>query len=237
METPKLIPILSGNQGAQIWISAEKIESSLNLLVTVSNSLGEQSIYIGGGKRVATKAKYFVATPPERVITAKDIGKKRIKRVLTSGGYLLAIALLCFSSLSFLGIIKARIVLTGSMVPTINPGDIIITENPKQVKPHIGSIVAYTARRFDGTPVGVFSHRIIGGDITSGFIVKGDNNPLPDVQRPKLPDISGVVVYVIPWVGKIATPKTLFVLIPTCVGVWMVIEAVKEKDEEEGVVA
>lgn len=237
MENHKLIPIFSGNPSAEIWVSEGTISSSVNLLVTVSSSLGEQSAYLGKGKRVATKAKYFVATPPERVVTAKDIRKKRIKTFLTSFGYIIAIALLCFSSLSFLGIVKARIVLTGSMVPTINPGDVIITASPKQVVPHIGSIVAYTARRFDGTPVGVFSHRIIGGDLKTGFIVKGDNNPLPDVQRPKLSDINGVVVYVVPWVGKIATPKTLFVLIPTCVGLWMVVEAIREKEEDEGVVA
>jgi len=53
--------------------------------------------------------------------------------------------------------------------------------------PHKGDVVAYQGRRFDGSKVGVFSHRIIGGNQASGFIVKGDANPSPDVQRPKLP--------------------------------------------------
>jgi len=237
MDELTLSPVFAEDAPTQMWISEGAQHSSMNLLVTISNSLGEHSTYIGRGKLVATKAKYFVATPPERIISAKEIRKKRIKRFLTSAGYIVAIALMCFSSLSFLGVVKARIVLTGSMSPTINPGDIIITTSPKNVQPHIGSIVAYTAKRFDGTPVGVFSHRIIGGDANSGFIVKGDSNPLPDVQRPKTQDISGVVVYVIPWVGKIASPKTLFVLVPTLVGLWMVIEAIREKDEEDGVVA
>jgi signal peptidase I len=234
MKKTDLEPLFDDTAAAQIWVSSDVKNSPVNMLITVSSNAGEQTAFIGRGKKVATKAKYFVQTPPERVITKKDIRNKKIKRALTGVGYIIAIILMCFSSLSFMGILKARIVLTGSMVPTINPGDIIITAKPTQVVPHIGSIVAYTAKRFDGTPVGVFSHRIIGGDAQTGFVVKGDANPLPDVQKPKIPDINGVVVFVIPFIGKIANIHTLMVVVPTLVGLWMVIEAVREKEEDEG---
>mgnify|MGYP007053435057 CR=1 FL=1 len=44
--------------------------------------------------------------------------------------------------------------------------------------------------------------------------MKGDNNPTPDVQKPKLEDISGVVFFVIPYVGKLMTMKML--IMPRC---------------------
>jgi signal peptidase I len=115
------------------------------------------------------------------------------------------------------------------MAPTINPGDVILTTPPTNIEPKIGSIVAYVGRRFDGTAVGVFSHRIIGGSAQTGFIVKGDNNPDPDTQQPKIPDITGVVIFVIPLIGKFLTPKALMVIIPLIFGLWLIIDALKNE--------
>lgn len=119
--------------------------------------------------------------------------------------------------------------LTGSMVPVINPGDIILTTPPSNITPKIGSIVAYVGRRFDGTAVGVFSHRIIGGNAQTGFIVKGDANPAPDIQNPTIPDITGVVIFVIPLIGKFLTPKSLMVIIPLIFGLWLILDALKNE--------
>jgi hypothetical protein len=60
--------------------------------------------------------------------------------------------------------------------------------------------------------------------------MKGDNNPTPDVQRPKLEDISGVVFFVIPYVGKFLTMKMLMILIPVGVGIWLIIDTLKGDD-------
>jgi hypothetical protein len=76
----------------------------------------------------------------------------------------------------------------------------------------------------------VFSHRIIGGDAKAGFIVKGDANPSPDVQRPLIPDIEGTVVFVIPFLGKILAPKSLFILVPLIFGFWLIRDALKNED-------
>ena len=113
------------------------------------------------------------------------------------------------------------------MVPTINPGDIVLLAKSTTMQPHVGSIVAYTARRFDGSAVAVFTHRIISGDANSGFVVKGDANPSPDVQHPKLPDISGVVFFTIPFLGKILTTKMLIIFVPVIVGIWFISDALK----------
>ena len=60
-------------------------------------------------------------------------------------------------------------------------------------------------------------------------IVKGDNNPDPDIQKPKIPDITGVVIFVIPLIGKFLTPKALIVLIPLIFGLWLIFDALKNE--------
>jgi signal peptidase I len=113
------------------------------------------------------------------------------------------------------------------MEPVIMPGDIVILAPTPRTQPEVGDIVAYTARRFSGEVVGVFTHRIIGGDSVNGFLMKGDNNPTPDVQRPKVEDVSGVVFLVIPFIGKFLTLKMLMILIPVAVGIWLIIDTLK----------
>jgi signal peptidase len=146
---------------------------------------------------------------------------------MTISGYTFAIVLLMFSGLSFGGVVKARIVLTGSMEPAISPGDIIITTPITRKEPKIGDVVAYEAKRFNGENVAVFSHRIISGDLQNGFVVKGDANKSPDNQKPKAPDILGVVIFVIPFLGNILTPKALFLLVPCIFGLWLIMDAMK----------
>ena len=172
----------------------------------------------------------FVQAPKERIVSGSQKTGRNLTTAIKYVGYLLSAVLITFSLVSTTGLVKARIVLTGSMSPTINPGDIVLLAKPAQLVPHVGSIVAYTARRFDGAPVGIFTHRIIGGDAASGFIVKGDNNPTPDVQHPRIPDISGVQFFTIPFLGKILTPKMLIILVPVLVGFWFISDALKNDD-------
>ena len=190
----------------EMWIDKRSDIPESNVLVTVSDLEGEERIVVG------TRFWYRKATVLARWF-----------------GYVIAFTLISFSILSFQGSIKARVVLTGSMVPVINPGDVILTTPPSNITPKIGSIVAYVGRRFDGTAVGVFSHRIIGGSAETGFIVKGDANPAPDTQKPKVPDITGVVIFVIPLIGKFLTPKALMVIIPLIFGLWLIIDALKNE--------
>jgi signal peptidase len=146
---------------------------------------------------------------------------------MTISGYSIAIVLLMFSALSFGGVVKARIVLTGSMEPAISTGDIIVTTPITRKEPQVGDVIAYQAKRFNGENVAVFSHRIISGDIQSGFVVKGDANKSPDNQKPAAPDILGVVIFVIPFLGNILTPKALFLLVPCIFGLWLILDAMK----------
>jgi signal peptidase I len=211
----------------ELWIEKVGDVPESNVLITVSDTSGEHTYLMAGQKFIETKSSLFVQAPEERIVVGHRIWYTRMANTFRWSGYALAVVLMTFSVLSFSGTVKARVVLTGSMMPTINPGDIILTTPVKNVTPKTGSIVAYVGRRFDGTAVGVFSHRIIGGDATNGFIVKGDHNPAPDTQRPKPEDITGVVIFVIPIIGRFLTPKALMITIPLIFGLWLIIDALK----------
>ncbi|CAB4331375.1 MAG: signal peptidase I [Actinobacteria bacterium] len=219
--------LFPGSESEDMWIDGVPDFTDANVLITISNVIGEKTVFITPNRIVESKASLFVEAPPERVVAGNKIWYTRVNSAVKITGYVLAAVLLTFSAMSVSGVIKARIVLTGSMSPTINPGDIILTVPPAKMTPKKGDVVAYTGRRFDGGSVGIFSHRIIGGDAQTGFIVKGDANPTPDVQHPKIPDITGVVIYTIPFIGKILTPRALIVLVPLIFGFWLVLDALK----------
>jgi len=212
-----------------MWLVGKPSKSETNVLITVSSNAGEKTVLITGDKLIESKAKLFVQAPVERVVAGTQKWRVQLMAGLKWSGYVGAAVLMTFSVLSFSGVMKARIVLTGSMEPAISVGDIILTTPTSRLTPKQGDVVAYTAKRFDGSPVGVFSHRIIGGDAQTGFIVKGDANPNPDVQRPLIPDIEGIVVFVIPLLGKILAPRTLFILVPLIFGFWLIMDALKNE--------
>ena len=210
-----------------IWFDRAPLQADTNVLVTVRTAQRERSAFISSQGITEIQASQLVEAAPEvqtEVSQRKYVG---IQRVITISGYSMAILLLLFSGLSFGGVVKARIVLTGSMEPSISPGDIIITTPITRKEPKIGDVIAYQAKRFNGENVAVFSHRIISGDIQNGFVVKGDANKTPDNQKPKAPDILGVVLFVVPFLGNILTPKALFLLVPCIFGLWLIMDAMK----------
>ena len=212
-----------------IWIQDENPSSDKYVLVTVSGEQGEQTVLVTYENCFESKAKHFVQAPKERVVKGSDLWRRQLIRASKGLGYIALIVVLTFSILSFAGIAKARIVLTESMVPTIKPGDIVLSLNPERLPPKIGDVVTYTARRFDGSEVASFTHRIISGDEKTGFVMKGDNNPAPDTQKPKLGDITGVVFYVIPFIGKLLTPRGLLVLVPSIFGLWLILDSLRNE--------
>ena len=93
-----------------------------------------------------------------------------------------------------------------------------------------GRIVTYQGRRLDGTPVALFSHRVISGNAQDGFVVKGDANPSADTQKPTIKDILGVVVLTIPWVGHLLDPKILVLALLGLFGLWLIWDAFREEE-------
>ena len=210
-----------------IWVYDSKPNSDKYLLVTVSGEKGEQTALVAGGKSFESRAKHFVQAPKERIVKGGDLWKIKFSKLLKGTGFVLLTVLLTFSLLSFAGVVKARIVLTESMKPTINAGDVVLSLNPNRMPPEVGDVATYTARRFDGSSVASFTHRIISGDAESGFVMKGDNNPAPDTQKPELKDITGVVFYTIPLIGKLLTPSGLLVLVPSIFGLWLIRDSLR----------
>jgi len=219
--------LFGGETESQIWLEGTSLEADANILVTLTSPSGEQSAYISSRGVVKVMAGQLVEPAPE--VQTEDSKRKfaGIQKAMSISGYSIAIVLLLFSALSFSGVVKARIVLTGSMSPAISTGDIIVTTPITRKEPKVGDVVAYQAKRFNGENVAVFSHRIISGDIQSGFVVKGDANKSPDSQKPAGPDILGVVIFVIPFLGNILTPKALFLLVPCIFGLWLIMDAMK----------
>ena len=217
-----------GSSFGEVFLDRGTSEVTSNVLLTISNPSGSKTVLITPDAIVETTPKHFVETPPERVITGRDRAMKKIGSATTILGYVLAAVLVTFSVLSATGYVKARVVLTGSMQPAINPGDIVITAPVTRIEPKIDDVAAYQARRFDGTPIGVFTHRIINGDGQSGWVLKGDNNPSPDIQKPTNSDILGVVIFVIPWLGNLLSRQVLFTVIPLLAGMWFLLDTLRK---------
>jgi signal peptidase len=222
-----LSPIFQDGIDNQIWLEGSPLQADEHILVTVRSASGEQSAYISSHGVTEIHAGQLVDAAPEAQTEESKRKYAGLQRAMTISGYSIAIVLLLFSALSFSGVVKARIVLTGSMEPAISTGDIIITTPITRKEPKIGDVVAYQAKRFNGENVAVFSHRIMSGDLQKGFVVKGDANKSPDNQKPKAPDILGVVIFVIPFLGNILTPKALFLLVPCIFGLWLIMDAMK----------
>jgi signal peptidase I len=85
-----------------------------------------------------------------------------------------------------------------SMLPTILPGSVVITQ--KQAMYEIDDIVAF--RLSEGKLGKIVVHRIID-NTEKGFMIKGDNNPKEDTGFFKEDKIIGKVVFSTPYVGYI----------------------------------
>jgi signal peptidase len=221
------LPIFSGDTESQIWLTGSPLKKDSNILITVTSASEERSVFVSSQGVKEIMASQLVDAAPEVqgvAVKPKYVG---LKKAMSIAGYTVAIILMIFSGFSFTGNVKARIVLTGSMAPAINTGDVIVTVPITTKAPKVDDVIAYQAKRFNGDKVAVFSHRIIGGDIENGFIVKGDANKSPDPQKPKAEDVLGVVFFVIPFIGNLLTPKALFLLIPCAFGLWLIMDAMK----------
>ena len=221
---------LSRELDAPLILESRNSSHDAKALITVSNRQGERSVLITSRGIKIVDSIDFVITPKERA-RAKVSSLKRVTSIAVKiAGWSLVSLMLVFAGASVTGLIDSRVVLTSSMTPTINPGDVVVSSSPKRLKPHVGSVVIYTGKKFDGTAVASFAHRIVGGDAVNGFTMKGDNNPDADVQKPKLADIEGVVFLTIPFLGKLLSPQVLIILLLAAFGVWLIVDAFRDEE-------
>jgi signal peptidase len=124
---------------------------------------------------------------------------------------------------------KALTVLSGSMEPAFQPGDMIVVAGVKQPDDlKVGDIVTYLPK--PGSPE-LITHRIIGkgfdSDGRAQFTTQGDNNDAPD-PTVAAQQIRGKYLFHIPYLGWIANwagnhvawAVSLFALALIAWGVW-----------------
>jgi signal peptidase I len=207
------------------WIEPKKTKRDAMALITVTSRNNEHSVLISPRGLMQVDAKNYVLAPEVRADPKKSISTRLMKRFFQIAISSLLTCLAIFAILLAADVTQARVVLTNSMSPAIMPGDIVISVGPKLKSPKVGDVVTYMGRKFDGTPVAPFTHRVVGGNLKSGLIVKGDNNQNSDVQRPLLSDIKGVVIFTIPFVGLLLTPQNLTLILFTFFGAWLILDS------------
>ena len=111
---------------------------------------------------------------------------------------------------------RSYTVLSGSMEPKFYPGDIVITKHKNKTDIKINDIVTY--RDNDGV---IITHRIIE-EIPEGYITKGDNNNVEDVDILTKENIIGEVKFSIPKIGYVMN----FLSNPMVIAAEMIILAV-----------
>jgi signal peptidase I len=222
MKTAELSNLLGGPIN---WLEPIKTKRDAMALITVTIDNQEKSVLISPRGLMQVDAKNYVLTPQKRNDKETSSFTKIVNRSFRIATWSLLSFFGIFTLLLATNVAQARVVLTDSMLPAIKPGDVVISVGANLKSPKVGDVVAYIGKKFDGTPVASFTHRVIGGELTSGLIVKGDNNDSADVQRPTLNDLQGVVVFTIPFLGLLLTPQNLTLILFTFFGLWLIFDS------------
>jgi signal peptidase I len=209
------------------WIEPRKTKSDAMALITVTKNKLEHGILITPRGLMEVDSRNYVLSPLNSSEKKVNVVKKTSVLITKLFSIVLLLTAITSSLLITTQIVQAKVVLTESMQPVINPGDLLVSVSPRFNSPQIGEVVIYTGKKFDGTVVASFAHRVIGGDVSSGYIVKGDANDLADVQRPIISEIEGVVLFNIPKVGLLLNPQTMSLLLVLLIGIWFVAKGVR----------
>lgn len=214
-----------GLVGIQFDPNGPEPDDDLNILVTL-RQIGEEDfsvLYNKDGVQTDVNAEQYLHGAMAPVLEEDEDVESKFSaiNILT---FVIAAFLISISVAGMTKTLAFRVVLTGSMVPNINPGDVIVTVNDKYKAPGLNDVVVYIGRKFDGSEVAPFAHRIIGGTAESGWIVKGDANPNEDVQKPTGADIQGVVIATVPKIGTFLTPQFLALIVIIGLGMWLVFD-------------
>ena len=112
---------------------------------------------------------------------------------------LIVLLLVVALNVSFLGF-KSTAVITGSMSPAINEGDVVVTKIVPLEELAVGDVIKYHRNGID------IIHRIMA--IKAGgegilFTTKGDANESIDIPGPSPQEIQGKVIRKIPKIGSL----------------------------------
>lgn len=197
---PKSLLIRSIDADGDLRSAFLHIDNSVRVLPTFSDSA-----------ELVRERKPNIASNSPREINWAAAKKKnfRAKRFLES-----ALAVMTVSILVALltGFLQFRVILSGSMVPFMKVGDVVVATKPTVLAPTKGRVVLYSARDLSGKVVDTWAHRVIGGDIKTGLMMKGDANAQPDLNHPTIADIEGVRLFTIPQGSRFLNPKSMLLI-------------------------
>jgi signal peptidase I len=96
---------------------------------------------------------------------------------------------------------QPRVVLTGSMLPVIQPGDVSVIGPavPGPVTLPKGRVVLV---RDESMTSGFYLHRVVRYDVSGRLVTKGDANSTPDTQHVAPDAVRGQLRLVVPLVGR-----------------------------------
>jgi len=166
------------------------------------------------------------------------------KKILSIVAIIVFILLLLFYVVlpTMQGSMHILIVLSGSMNPKINPGDVVVSTytNPEEIK--INDVITFTSA---DNPKNCVTHRVINITNENGtisFQTKGDANEDPDQRIVQTSELIGKVVIVIPYLGYVphfAKSPLGFITLIIIPGVLIIIgeiwniKKIKKKESEE----
>ncbi len=128
---------------------------------------------------------------------------------------------------SFLGI-KTYVIISGSMEPNIDIGDIVIVKEEKNLQ--VGDVISYRKGQ------SVITHRIVNITEENGekeYKTKGDNNNTEDSEIIFNNNIEGKVIRVVPKLGKVALLlKNKIIIIVILIILYMYISSNYKKNKK-----
>jgi signal peptidase len=134
----------------------------------------------------------------------KSMQKKKILKIIQNIITVLIVIIGLFLILTLFpikGNYQVKIVLSGSMEPTIHTGSVVIIKPSSQYK--INDVVIFGKDTKTEIPT---THRIISSRAVEGvmlFITKGDANEDPDSKEIRQSDIHGKILFSVPFMGYV----------------------------------
>lgn len=206
------MPLARVDPSVPIWVDASDARGACRTLIGLRGPLGDQRMLIEIDERGEVALRHVDrvdAEARERAAAPKSRGVlRRVGAALTWVAVVLAIA--AGSGLAS-GLLQARVVQTGSMASALRAGDVYVGVTTSMRMPEVGDVVLFTARRFDGTAVAPFTHRIVGGSAEDGFVTKGDANRSADALDVRLADIESVGILTIPYGGVLVSLRPVLI--------------------------
>ncbi len=128
--------------------------------------------------------------------------------------------------LSLFGVISIRNVLTDSMAPKIQPGDVVVSAN--WIKPTVGDTAIYHQKSIDGMMSQDVVHRVITLNSKNEYQFKGDHNATMDALPVPSSDVVGTVFLKIPGIGNLFNFTGFFLLMLIVGGIWLLVYGIKK---------